>query len=172
MSLLSELKRNKNVRRIFGQQELKIIEKHLLGIKLKASERTRLSRDIRKKFEVIKSLAAYSNEFNLKKGANINAAIDDAVEIIKESKYYQKIKRIILFGSFVKNEMTFRSDIDIAVEFSEINVSEATEFRMYISGRANEKIDIQVYNVLPHKIKEEIDKIGKVIYGQKTKDKR
>ena len=171
MSLLSELKKNKDIRRLFGQRELKIIEKHLIGIKLKNSERTRLSRDIRKKFSAIKSLIPYSNEFNLKKGANIKAIIDDAIEVIKESKNFPKIKEIILFGSIMENQMTFRSDIDIAVKFDSINIKEATDFRIYISGRVNKKIDIQVYNVLPKNIKSEIDEKGRVLYEQKTKNK-
>ena len=172
MSLLFELKRNENVRKIFGKRELKIIEKHLLGIKLKASERTRLSRDIRKKFEAIKSLSQYANEFNLKKGINIKKMIEETIEVIKESKYFPRIKKIILFGSFVENEMSFRSDIDIAVEFYSIDLKEATEFRIYISGRVNSKVDIQVYNILPEKIKSEIEKKGRILYGKETENKR
>ncbi len=172
MSLLLELKKNKNVRRIFGQRELKIIEKHLIGIKLKKSETTRLSRDIRKKFEAIKSLIPYFNEFNLKKGSINKEIIDDAIMLIKESKYFPRIKRITLFGSIVENQMTFRSDIDIAVQFNSINIKEATEFRIYVSGRVSNKIDIQVYNVLPKKIRAEIDKKGRVLYEQKTENKR
>ncbi len=171
MSLLFELKRNGNIRKIFGKRELKIIEKHLLGIKLKASERTRLSRDIRKKFEAIKALSQYRNEFNLKKGTNIKKIIDEAIEVIRESRYFPRIKKIILFGSFVENEMSFRSDVDIAVEFNSIDLKEATEFRIYISGRVNSKIDIQVYNVLPEKIKSEIDIKGRTLYEQERKNK-
>lgn len=171
MSLLSKLKEDKNIRRLFGQRELQIIEKHLLGIKLKESERTRLSRDIRKKFEAIKSLAPYSSEFNLKKGANLKPLIDETLEVIKESKYFPKIKKISLFGSIVENQMSFRSDIDIAVKFDTINIKEATEFRIYIAGRVNKKVDIQVYNVLPEKIKSEIDEKGRVLYEQKAENK-
>ena len=53
MRLLNTLKKDKNIRRIFGERELVIIEKQLLGVALKPSEKTRLSRDIRKKFENI-----------------------------------------------------------------------------------------------------------------------
>ena len=166
MSLLYELKNNKNVRRLFGQRELKIIEKHLLGIKLKVSERTRLSRDIRKKFEAIKALAHYSDEFNLKKGMITKTLIEDTIEVIKESKYFPRIKEIILFGSIVENEMSFRSDIDIAAKFESIDIKEATEFRIYVSGRANKKIDIQVYNILPKKIRDEIDKKGRILWAK------
>ena len=81
MSFLSFLKENKNTRKIFGKRELKIIEKQLLGINLTQSEKNRLSRDIRKKFEAIKGIAQYSEEFNLKKGSIVKLLVlNDAVE--------------------------------------------------------------------------------------------
>jgi len=54
MGLLELIRHEKELRRIFGQQELKIIEKQLLGVNLSPSEKTRLSRDIKPKFEIIK----------------------------------------------------------------------------------------------------------------------
>jgi len=72
-----------------------------------------------------------------------------------------------LFGSAVSNELTFRSDIDIAVEFDSITPKDATEFRVHFS--ANDKVDVQVYNVLPEKIKKEIDSKGRVLYERKGK---
>ena len=53
VGLISIIKDEK-IRTLFGKRELEIIEKQLLGIKLSNSEKTRLSRDIRKKFEAIK----------------------------------------------------------------------------------------------------------------------
>jgi len=164
MSLINLIKADMNLRRIFGKAELKIIEKQLLGIALKPSERTRLSRDIRKKFLVIKELSAYANEFQLRKGAIIKEMIENAKEAIFETKYLSRIKKIILFGSYTENQATFRSDIDIAIVFSDISMKEASEFRIKVSGKVPEKIDIQVYNTLPEKIKKEIDKKGKVIW--------
>jgi predicted nucleotidyltransferase len=164
MGLLSIIKRNNDVRKLFGERELKIVEKQLLGVRLKASERTRLSRDIRKKFNVIKVLAEYSDEFDLKYGADIKKMIEEAKEVILESRWFPKIRKIILFGSIINNQLTLYSDIDIAVEFKEITIKEATKFRIEIMGRLNEKSDIQVYNVLPDKIKKEINEDGKILY--------
>ncbi|MDD5650341.1 MAG: nucleotidyltransferase domain-containing protein [Candidatus Nanoarchaeia archaeon] len=164
MGLLQLIKKNKDLRKIFGERELKIIEKQLLGIQLTKSETTRLSRDIRKKFEVIKELAPFSEEFELKKGAEIKSFIEEAKEVIMNSKYFNKINKIILFGSTVNNQLTFMSDIDLAVEFSNISNREATKFRIEMSGRVNDRIDIQVLNILPTKIKKEIIKNGKIIY--------
>ena len=60
--------------------------------------------------------------------------------------------------------MTLSSDIDIAVKFAEITLKEATEFRKRMGGRINDKIDVQVFNVLPEKIKNEINQKAKKIY--------
>ena len=169
MSLLNLLKTNENARKIFGKRELKIIEKQLLGINLTQSEKNRLSRDIRKKFEVIKDLSQYSSEFGLKRSADIKEMINEAKEIILENKYFSKIKEIILFGSAAENMLSLISDIDIAVKFDEISVIEATKFRIEIAGKVNERIDIQVYNILPNKIKREIDQKGKVLYERQDK---
>ena len=75
MNLTNLLKSNKDARKIFGERELKIIEKQMLGINLTQSEKNRLSRDIRPKFEFIKESARFSEEFELKKGAKIKAEL-------------------------------------------------------------------------------------------------
>lgn len=164
MTLLKVIKEDKDIRSIFGKREIEIIDKQLNGIKLMPSEQTRLSRDIRRKFEAIRKLAAYSEEFKLKKGKIIKELIENAKEIILKSKYLPKISKIILFGSAVKNELNYRSDIDIAVVFSEISKGEAEEFRVKLLGRLPSKIDLQVYNILPDKIKKEIDNEGKILW--------
>lgn len=163
MNLLDFIKSNENARKIFGKRELKIIEKQLLGINLTQSEKNRLSRDIRKKFEFIKEASKFSEEFELKKGRVIKDKIEKAKKIILEDVFFKKIKRIILFGGVVKKELTFKSDIDIAVEFTDINLKEATLFRKRVLGEVDEKVDVQVYNILPDKIKKEI-KMEKIIY--------
>jgi predicted nucleotidyltransferase len=168
MGLLNAIKRNENIRKLFGKKELIIIEKQLLGIKLKPSEKIRLSRDIRKKFDAVKELSPFVNEFEIKHGAVIKEIIQNTKEVILDSQYFQKIKKIYLFGSTAEKSHIFRSDIDIAVEFDKITDKEATKFRIDISGKANNKVDIQVYNILPEKIKEEINEKGKLIYERKN----
>jgi predicted nucleotidyltransferase len=169
MGLLKQLKSDENARKIFGKAELKIIEKQLLGINLTQSEKNRLSRDIRKKLEFIKKIANFSEEFELKKGAEIKKMITEAKAAILNDMLFNKIKRIIIFGSVIENKLTFKSDIDVAVEFTETNLKEATLFRKRISGRINPRIDIQVYNILPEKIKREIQDKGKNIYENENK---
>ena len=167
MNLINFLKKNKYSRKVFGERELKIIEKQLIGINLTQSEKNRLSRDIRKKFDFIKEVSNYNKQFDLKKGQETKDKIEEAKEVILEDIFFKKIKRIVLYGSFASNELTFRSDIDIAVEFSDINVKEATLFRMRVLSKMDEKMDVQVYNILPDKIKKEIDLKGKVLYERK-----
>ncbi len=167
-SLIRYLKDDKNARKIFGKKELKIIEKQLWGVNLTQSEKNRLSRDIRKKFEFIKEISKFSDEFDLKKSRIIKEMINDSLEIIKKHEWFWKIKQVILFGSFVENRFHLFSDIDIAVKFKEISIKDATKFRIDIAGRVPEKVDVQVYNVLPDKIKKEIDENGKTIYQKKN----
>ncbi len=164
MGLLNFLKSNKNTRKIFGKRELKIIEKQLFGINLTQSEKNRLSRDIRKKFEFIEKANILSEEFKLRKGTEIKKIINEARETILNDFLFKKIKKIILYGSVIENKLTFKSDIDIAVEFSKISLKEATIFRKRISGRISPRVDIQVYNYLPNKIKKEVQGKGKVLY--------
>ncbi len=164
MGLLKFLGENENARKIFGERELKIIEKQLLGINLTQSEKNRLSRDIRKKFEFIGKVCRFEEEFKLKKGAEIKRIIDEAKEAILNDISFKGIKRIFLYGSAVENKLTFRSDIDIAVEFGEISLNDATLFRKRVSGVVNKRVDIQVYNHLPDKIKKEIELKSRVLY--------
>lgn len=164
MNLSNFIKSNENARKVFGKRELKIIEKQLLGVNLTQSEKNRLSRDIRKKFEFIKEISRFSDEFGLKKGAEIKKRIEETKQDILGDILFSKIKRIFLFGSIVERQLTLSSDIDIAVEFFSIDSKEAILFRKRILGKTNQKIDVQVYNCLPNKIKKEIDIKGKILY--------
>ncbi|MBW2990271.1 nucleotidyltransferase domain-containing protein [Candidatus Woesearchaeota archaeon] len=163
--MLRFLKENKNTRKIFGKKELKIIEEQLIGINLTQSEKNRLSRDIRPKFEFIKECSRFSDNFKLKKGAETKEKIQEAKEEILNDKLRNNIKQIILFGSFVKKEFMYDSDVDIAVKFKkELNLREATLFRKRVLGRVADQMDIQVFENLPKKIQEDINKTGKIIF--------
>jgi len=169
MRFIDFLKNNDNTRKIFGKRELKIIEKQVLGIKLTQSEKNRLSRDIRKKLEFVKGANLFLEEFELKKGAYIKKSIQEVINVLKEDVLFRNIKKIVLFGSTVENQRSFRSDIDISVEFTDITLKEATLFRIRVLRYLGENVDIQVYNVLPEKIKKEIDKKGKVLWLKEFK---
>lgn len=164
MDLLRFLKENGKSRKIFGQRELKIIEKQLLGISLTQSEKNRLSRDIRQKFAFIKEAGRFEPEFALKKGAEIQKRIEEVKQAVLEDQLSKHVARIILFGSAAENKLTFRSDIDMAVVFTQITITEATLFRKRVLGKSPSRADVQVYNILPKKIQQEINKKGKVLY--------
>jgi len=169
MSLLRFLDSSKNTRKIFGKRELKIIEKQLLGVNLTQSEKNRLSRDIRQKLEFIKEASRFSEEFKLKKGSEIKKMVEETKEAILNDILYRKIKEVLLFGSIIENKFTFKSDIDIAVKFDKITIKESALFRKRISGKVNQKVDVQVYNHLPSKIKKEINSKGKILYKNENK---
>ena len=169
--LLSEfLRQNKNARRIFGKKELEIILKQLEGLPLTQSERNRLSRDIKPKLDFIKEISKFENEFELKKDANNLKLIDKAVQLILQDELKDRIKAILLFGSHVEGFVTKRSDIDICAAFTNISLEEATKFRIRILGNFSVKMDIQVFNTLPQKIKRSIARNHKVLYKREDYD--
>ncbi len=164
------LKQNKNARRIFGKKELEIISKQLEGQSLTQSERNRLSRDIKPKLEFIKEISKLENEFELKKDANNLILIEKAVQLILQDESKDRIKAILLFGSHAKGIVTKRSDIDVCVVFTDISLEEATKFRIRILGNFSAKVDIQVFNTLPQKIKRSIARNHKVLYKREDYD--
>ena len=169
LKLINILNTNKNTRKIFGKKELEIIFKQLNGTILTQSEKNRLSRDIKPKFEFIKEISKSQEEFKLEKNQDNKKIIEKAVEIILNDQISHNIKTILLFGSFADNTSTNKSDIDICVIFRKnISLKEATRFRIMISAQLSEKVDIQVFNILPQKIKREIARNHRVLY--KTKD--
>jgi len=168
MELINVIKKPE-MRRIFGERELKIIEKQLKGINLLPSERTRLSRDIRKKLEAVRLLSNFVEDFKLKKGLYLKEIIKNVKNEIFNHPLFPKVKRIILFGTAAENRLRLDSDIDIAIEFyKNINEKKAFKFKLYISGKANDKVDIQIFNFLPEEIKNEIDRRGKILFERKN----
>lgn len=73
-----------------------------------------------------------------------------------------KIKFIVLYGSFAEGNQTPLSDVDIAVYYDG-SKEERFKFRMKILGRVNDKFDIQTFQDLPLYIRREVLR-GKVIY--------
>lgn len=172
MGIIGFLRKNKKIARgVFAEGEINIIEKQLNGISLNQSERNRLSRDIRRKLRFISELNSFKEDFDLKQGMRIKKIAEEAKEEILKSKYFSRIRRIVLFGSSAEGKRTFRSDIDIAVEFDKINKDDSLKFRIEVMRGLREEIDLQVINTLPDKIKREIDRNGKVIYERKDRGK-
>jgi len=170
LTLKNFLKNNKEARKLFGEKEIKIIIKQLDGITLTQSEKNRLSRDIRPKLKIIKELSEFKDEFELKKDQDTKKLIDKAVDLILKDKLKNNIQAIFLFGSHSEGIVTPRSDIDICVVFDSIDRKEAINFRIRILGYFDLKMDIQVFNTLPQKVKREIARNHKIIYKRKDFD--
>ena len=170
LTLKNFLKNNKEARRIFGEKEIKIILKQLDGITLTQSEKNRLSRDIRPKLKVIKDLSEFSDEFELKKDQESKKQIAKAVDLILKDNLKDRVRSILLFGSHAKGKVNVRSDIDICVVFDSIDRNESFDFRIRVMGNFDSKMDIQVFNVLPQKIKRSIARDHKVLYQRNDFD--
>lgn len=171
MKLKQLLSTDAGARKIFGKKEIGIILKQMGGVVLTQSEKNRLSRDIRPKLEFIKKISAFEKEFRLKKNQGNRELISKALEAILNDKQKDSIRAVLLFGSFASDTATPSSDIDICALFKkEITLKEATQFRIRISGQLPERVDVQVFNILPQKIKREIAKNHKILYAEKAYD--
>ena len=163
--------RHSYARKVFGRREIEIMVKQLEGILLTQSEKNRLSRDIKPKLEFIKALAPFQEEFTIKKNQENKRIIEKAVQTILNDQRGKEVKAILLFGSMADKSFTKSSDIDIAIVFhKELSKKEATACRIRISGELPEKVDVQVFNVLPEKIKREIARNHRVLYHNKGYD--
>lgn len=171
MALKELLINNNNARKIFGKKEIEIILKQMNGVSLTQSEKNRLSRDIRPKFDFIKESAQFADEFKMKKNSLNNEIIKKAVNAILDDKLKKEVDAIFLFGSHADKTATKESDIDICVLFKgEIPISDATKFRIRILGELNDKVDLQVFNILPQKLKRSIARNHKLIYRRESFD--
>ncbi|MBU1930159.1 nucleotidyltransferase domain-containing protein [Candidatus Micrarchaeota archaeon] len=162
--MLSLVRSNPALRRLFGKRELVIIEKQVLGVSLSQSERNRLSRDIRPKFRAVLELAPFAAEKNLKKGSQIKELVEEAKEVFLEHRLASRIIRVWLFGSTVENKRLLRSDVDLAVKFDSISAKEALLFRKETLAVLPAQLDVLVFNELPSKIKEEIQFKGRIVF--------
>jgi hypothetical protein len=158
------IEKNPLARKVFGKREIAIIRKQIAGISLTQSEKNRLSRDIRPKLKFILEASKFEDEFDLKKGSENKKIVEDVLKVIRSDKDFVKIREIWLFGSVISGEMTIRSDVDICVLFDDITEKEADDFRIRILGWVSDKADVQVFDVLPKKVRESILKSHRVLY--------
>jgi predicted nucleotidyltransferase len=164
-----EVIKKPEMRKIFGERELKIIEKQLKGVNLLPSERTRLSRDIRKKLEAVRILSQFTDSFKLKKGLILKNTINDTKKSILESELSKDVKRIILFGTAAENRLRLGSDIDITIELDKkADIKKATRTALLIAQDIGKNVEINIFNTLPEEIKDEIERRGKVIFEKKN----
>lgn len=159
---------SEEARSIFGKKEQEIIKKQLNGEKLSQAQRNVLSRSIRKKLEFISKISDFKDEFELKNNSDNIKKIEKTVNIILSDELEKNVRAILLFGSFADKTNIWRSDIDICVVLNkEISVRDATLFRLRVLREISEKIDFQVFNILPLKIKKSIALNHKVLFKKK-----
>ena len=77
----------------------------------------------------------------------------DIIEIIKnrESELALRygVRRLGLFGSYVKNQQRKKSDIDILVQFNrDIDLFDFIELREYLESQLNTKVDLVMESAL------------------------
>ena len=95
---------------------------------------------------------------------DLKKIIKDSVRVLLDDDK-ENIQAILLFGSQVNNKAIWRSDIDLCVVFKkELNIKKATLFRKRMLGLLPTKVDLQVFNNLPLKIKKSIADNHKVIF--------
>ncbi len=168
--LIEKLLKEKEARKIFGKREIEIILKQIEGGKLSQTEKNVLSRDIRPKLKFIEKLNSCRDEFELKHNQTNKKLIDKAVKEILKHPLKERIKAILLFGSFADNSFIWKSDIDICVVFGSVGVKEAFDFRAEVMGTLPDKLDIQVFNEIPQKLKKSIAENHKVLYKRNDFD--
>lgn len=75
------------------------------------------------------------------------------------------IKRILVFGSYARNEATPKSDLDLIVEFPEgTSLLDHVGIEMELSEALNMKIDLLSHNGISPYIKDQVLKEAIVIY--------
>lgn len=92
----------------------------------------------------------------------IKEELDEFLKQIKETKYFQDIEFIIIYGSVLTDYYLERSDIDICIYIRE-EKTKLTEIWLDLLSNFPEKYDIQMFQLLPLYLQIEILK-GEIIY--------
>jgi predicted nucleotidyltransferase len=77
----------------------------------------------------------------------------EIIEIIQKRKseltMRYGVKRLGLFGSYVKNQQRKKSDVDIIVQFSrDIDLFDFVDLREYLESQLNAKVDLVMESAL------------------------
>ena len=93
--------------------------------------------------------------------------IEEIKKILEEHKEElqdrYKIKKIGIFGSYIRNEQKAESDVDILVEFEEVpDLIEFVDLKNYLSELLNVKVDLVMKSVLKPNIGKRI--LKEVVY--------
>ena len=88
---------------------------------------------------------------------NITKIFDILSQEMEYLRKEYKVDKIGIFGSYSRNEMSSKSDIDILVEFKEvIGLFKFVELEHYLSEKLGIKVDLVTKNALRKEIKDNV----------------
>ena len=87
------------------------------------------------------------------------------VEDIRKDLSFLSNQEVVLFGSFVKGDHGPRSDIDVAIITREQDREKNFHTQLEASGKAPDRYDIQVFELLPLILKGAILEDFEVLFG-------
>ena len=96
------------------------------------------------------------------------STIDEVVTYLKNNKsfFYEKfgVTRVGIFGSFVRDEQTSSSDIDMVVEMEKNrkNIHSFLQLKRFLEKELDTQIDLGFENTLKPSVREKIK--GQIIY--------
>jgi len=88
--------------------------------------------------------------------------VKKALNEIKATRGFERVKFIILYGSAAGDRMHSGSDIDLCIYYDG-DMGEASDFRFRLLSKLPEVFDVQIFQFLPLYVRVEVLK-GKVIY--------
>jgi len=89
--------------------------------------------------------------------------------VVNKIKKDKDVLAVMLYGSYLRNKKYAR-DIDICVILSKkMQTKEMSRKRMKYLSQANDKIDIQIFQLLPLYIRIRILKEGKILFSRNRK---
>lgn len=94
---------------------------------------------------------------------DIKKEIDKFISEIRDFKFFSKIEFIIQYGSSLTKYYVKESDIDVCVYIRENDADKLTELRLDLLKKFGNKLDIQIFKLLPLYVQIEVLK-GKVLY--------
>jgi len=92
----------------------------------------------------------------------IENLIEKFLEEIKKSELFSKIEFIVLFGSYLSDYHLDDSDVDVCLYIKD-NEKNLAKFRLKLLKEFPDKLDLQIYQLLPTYIQIEVLK-GKFLY--------
>jgi len=100
---------------------------------------------------------------DLYRGRKMPAKIEKAIERIKNTEGFEKVKFIILYGSSAAGQMRKDSDIDLCIYYDG-SIEESSRFRFGVLSEVfDDTYDIQIFQLLPLYVRREVLK-GEVLY--------